>query len=103
MKIPRIERVISRISPVSGQKKSGVLGYTDTGMAVATLPWSASRPRTAPIGAFDLLTGSKRKAVLVEYRFSFGADTGIRTRDLVLTKDVLYLLSHISTRYVVII
>ena len=26
----------------------------------------------------------------------FGADTGIRTRDLVLTKDVLYLLSHIS-------
>ena len=27
---------------------------------------------------------------------SFGADTGIRTRDLVLTKDVLYLLSHIS-------
>ena len=25
-----------------------------------------------------------------------GADSGIRTRDLVLTKDVLYLLSHIS-------
>ena len=30
--------------------------------------------------------------------FIFGADTGIRTRDLVLTKDVLYLLSHISKR-----
>ncbi len=28
--------------------------------------------------------------------FLCGADTGIRTRDLVLTKDVLYLLSHIS-------
>ena len=26
----------------------------------------------------------------------YGADNGIRTRDLVLTKDVLYLLSHIS-------
>ena len=26
----------------------------------------------------------------------FGADVGIRTRDLILTKDVLYLLSYIS-------
>jgi hypothetical protein len=29
-------------------------------------------------------------------RFSFGADDETRTRDLILTKDVLYLLSYIS-------
>ena len=29
-------------------------------------------------------------------RFLFGADNGIWTRDLVLTKDALYLLSYIS-------
>ena len=35
----------------------------------------------------------KRPPIMVVF---FGADSGIWTRDLVLTKDVLYLLSHIS-------
>ena len=37
-----------------------------------------------------------------ENGFSFGAATQIRTGDLILTKDVLYQLSHSSTAYDII-
>ena len=33
---------------------------------------------------------------LMSWHFLFGADTRIRTGDLILTKDALYLLSYIS-------
>ena len=39
---------------------------------------------------------SSKKTSLVVRDVFFGADNQIRTGDLVLTKDVLYLLSHIS-------
>ena len=51
----------------------------------------------------DSVTGTNRRTTLNEKRngtvsvpFSFGAANRIRTGDLVLTKDVLYLLSHSS-------
>ena len=43
-----------------------------------------------------ILGHSKRPLRIVEV-FYYGADNQIRTGDLVLTKDVLYQLSHIST------
>mgnify|MGYP007081755293 CR=1 FL=1 len=73
-------------------------------MAVAALPWSAKPTANSAYGAFNPLIGlQKEKRYSLSTAFLFGADTGIRTRDLVLTKDVLYLLSHISIRYVIII
>ena len=44
-----------------------------------------------------ILRHSKRPLRIVEV-FYYGADNQIRTGDLVLTKDVLYQLSHISTQ-----
>ncbi len=43
----------------------------------------------------------KRKAqsFLIALIQAFGADDGIRTRDLFLTKEVLYLLSYISKNF----
>ena len=66
------------------------------GEAVAALPWWLAPPRTAPVCALNPLTKLRKEKYPINGYFSFGADTGIRTRDLVLTKDVLYLLSHIS-------
>ena len=37
-----------------------------------------------------------RRSNQLNYRAGFGADGGIRTRDLILTKDVRYHLCHIS-------
>ena len=54
------------------------------------------RGRAAPTGdkvAFLFKEKEKAQCFLI---VPFGADDGTRTRDLVLTKDVLYRLSHIS-------
>ena len=90
--------------PTSGTKRKAALvlhGYRDGGRYA---PLVAGTTANSAYGAFDpLIRLRKEKEHPFGCSFSFGADTGIRTRDLVLTKDVLYLLSHISIRYVIII